>query len=69
VANGGDANAGRWLAQEVDMRQLYRELWGEPGGARLVEIALFCDTDQTGARSVAYFSSVRVNRKTGTVKE
>jgi len=62
VANGGDANAGRWLAQEVDMRALYRHLWGDPGGARLVEVALFCDTDQTRARSVAWFSGVRVNR-------
>ena len=34
-------------------------LWGSAAGVRLVELALFCDTDQTGAESVAYFSNVR----------
>jgi len=29
-------------------------------GANLQEVALFCDTDATGAQSVAYFSAVRV---------
>lgn len=62
AANGGDENAGRWHEERVDMRRLYREQWGEPRGARLVEIALFCDTDQTGAESVAYFSDVRVEQ-------
>ena len=31
-------------------------LW--PAGARLIEVALFCDTDETGSESVAYFSDV-----------
>jgi len=60
VANGGDQNAGLWHTERVDLRALYRELWGDPGGARLVEVALFCDTDETGAESVAWFETVRV---------
>jgi hypothetical protein len=62
VASGVGDPLGRWQARRVDMTELYRELWGDPTGARLQEIALFCDTDQTGAQSVAYFADVRVER-------
>jgi DUF3047 family protein len=62
VARGGDENAGRWHDEKVDLRALYRKQWGDPHGATLREVALFCDTDATGATSVAYFSSVRVQR-------
>lgn len=59
VARGGDENAGRWHDEQVDLRTLYRKQWGDPGGASLIEVALFCDTDATGAQSIAYFSTVR----------
>lgn len=62
VARGGDENAGRWHDERVDLRTLYRKQWGDPRGARLEEVALFCDTDATGARSVAYFSTLRLER-------
>jgi len=65
VANGGEANEGSWQPQEVDLREIHRELWGDPSGARLTEIALFCDTDQTGATTVAYFSDLRAERPAG----
>jgi len=63
VANGGAANVGRWHRQRVDLRDLYREVWGDPQGARLTEIALFCDTDETGAHSIAYFGPITVHRR------
>lgn len=62
VARGGDENAGRWHDEKIDLRVLYHKHWGDPNGASLQEVALFCDTDATGARSVAYFSTVRVER-------
>jgi hypothetical protein len=62
VARGGDENAGRWHDEKLDLRVLYRKHWGEARGASLQEVALFCDTDATGAQSVAYFSAVRVER-------
>lgn len=62
VARGGDENAGRWHDESVDLPTLYRKHWGDPRGASLLEVALFCDTDATGARSVAYFGAVRVER-------
>ena len=60
VARGGDENIGRWHDEQVDLRALYRQQWGDPSAANLIEVALFCDTDATGAQSVAYFSAVRV---------
>jgi len=63
VANGGDENAGRWQAERVDLSDLYSTLWQDPRGARLIAIALFCDTDDTGARSVAYFSDIRAETR------
>ena len=60
VANAGEENEGAWHPQDVDLRELYRVLWGDPTGVRLTELALFCDTDQTGAKSVAYFSHVQM---------
>ena len=62
VANAGNDNIGRWHHERVELGKLYREQWGEPRGARLVEIALFADTDQTGAESIAYFSDIRVEK-------
>ncbi len=62
VVNGGPENVGCWHDESVDLQALSRELWGDPQGARLVECAIFCDTDQTGAESIAYFSSVRLER-------
>ncbi len=62
VANSGRENTRRWQDERVDMTELYNELWGDAAGARLTDIALFCDTDGTGAKSIAYFSKVQVSR-------
>ncbi|MFQ5417301.1 MAG: DUF3047 domain-containing protein, partial [Myxococcota bacterium] len=62
VANGGRANEGRWHDETVDLREIYRELWGDPSGSRLVDIGLFADTDETGDTSVAYFADVHLER-------
>ncbi|MEN8142764.1 MAG: DUF3047 domain-containing protein [Thermodesulfobacteriota bacterium] len=59
TANGGDDNAGRWHRERVNLSELYSTLWGDAQGARLVDLALFCDTDQTGAKSIAYFADIR----------
>ncbi len=63
VANGGAANVGRWHRERVDLREIHRELWGDPIGVRLTELALFCDTDETGASSVAYFGPITVRQR------
>jgi hypothetical protein len=59
TANGGDENAGRWHHERVNLKDLYTTLWGNADGARLIALALFCDTDETGAQSTAYFADIR----------
>ena len=60
VANGGRENEGKWFSEQVDLAMLYTELWGSAEGVSLIELALFCDTDQTGGSSVAYFADVEL---------
>ena len=62
VANGGATNVGRWHHEVVDLAEIYRTLWGEPAGATLVDIGVFCDSDDTGASSVAYVADVQMAR-------
>lgn len=59
TANGGNDQTGRWHHERVSLKALYEELWGSAAGARLVEVALFCDSDETGAESLAYFANIR----------
>ena len=62
VVNGGNENTGKWFHEKVDLSALYRKLWGDPKGARLMVVAIFCDTDETGKESVVYFSNVRAEK-------
>lgn len=63
VANGGAENVGRWHPERVNLGEIYRDLLGDPAGVRLIEIALFCDTDETGASSIAYFGPIEVHQR------
>lgn len=63
VANGGADNVGRWHRERVDLMRIYRRLWPGTGGVRVTDIALFCDSDETGTSSVAYFADVRMKRR------
>jgi hypothetical protein len=62
VANGGAENIGRWHSETVDLRPIYRRLWPDGAPAHLVDIALFCDSDETHGETVAYFADVRLIR-------
>lgn len=67
VANGGQENVGRWHDERIDLAAIYRRLWPQDGNGsdaapHLVDIAIFCDSDETGARSIAYFTDVKVVR-------
>ena len=65
VADGDAENAGRWRDEEVDLLALHRRLWPDVPPGRLVEVAVFCDTDETGAGSVSYVADVRARRRSG----
>ena len=59
TANGGMENVGRWHAEEVNLAEIYRKIWGDAEGIRLVDIAIFCDSDETDGGSISYFAEVR----------
>ncbi len=65
VADGGDDRIGSWRTETVDLRPVYRHIWPDGAPARLVDIALFCDSDETRSSSVAYVADVRLIRADG----
>jgi Protein of unknown function (DUF3047) len=66
VANGGDARTGentkRWFAEKVNLMDLYRTATKRTDTPRLTNLAIFCDTDDTGGKSVAYFGKAELSR-------
>jgi hypothetical protein len=65
VANGLDENTGRWQSQSVDLLDIYRKVTGLQDKPRLKTIAIFCDSDNTGGHSVAYFTDVMMRKDNG----
>ena len=65
VADGGDENIGRWRDERVDLLAVYRHLWPGSPPPHLVDLALFCDSDDTGTASISYVAEVRVLRAAG----
>ena len=63
VANGLDENIGRWHHQQVDLLEIYRATSGMKDNPRVRMIAIFCDSDNTGGQSSAYFSDVKMLRR------
>ncbi len=63
VANGRDENTGKWQAQSVDLLDIYRTASGLHDKPRLKTIAIFCDSDNTGGHSVAYFTNVVMRKR------
>src|SRR5918996_696818 len=59
VANGGADNVGQWHRERIDLLAIYRHLWPGTGAARVVDIAIFCDSDDTATASIAYFADIR----------
>jgi len=62
VANGGAENVGSWQDEEINLLEIYREIWKDDTAASITDIALFCDTDETNSSSVAYFASVTLKQ-------
>lgn len=64
VANGGNDNVGQWHDEEINLLEIYREIWPEDDAApTITEIGLFCDSDETNDDSVAWFSYVHLLQK------
>jgi len=64
VADGGEAHVHQWRNETVDLATACRRIWPGDAVTRLTDIAVFCDSDETGGRTVAYFASIRLRRAT-----
>lgn len=62
VADGGNAHMRQWRDEAVDLGAASRLIWPDDRVTRLTDIALFCDSDDTGGRTVAYFGSIVLRR-------
>lgn len=62
VANGRDENVGRWHDEEVDLLSIYRTVTKRDDAPRVKLIAIFCDSDDTDSRSIAYVADVRLRQ-------
>jgi len=58
VAQTGNREVGRWVQEEVDLLAIYRKISERDDRPRTEVVALFCDTDDTGTSSVAYFGDI-----------
>lgn len=60
VVNGLPENVGTWHQQSVDLEALYRKLPNSGADPTLTVLGFFCDSDNTGGSTSAYFSDVRL---------
>lgn len=60
VANGLNANVGRWHSQTINLAELYKDIGGA-GKPVLTVLGFFCDSDNTGVESLAFFSDVTLS--------
>jgi len=43
--------------------RVYAEIWKDAAQAHLVDVAVFCDSDDTHTASISYFAYVRLERR------
>jgi hypothetical protein len=58
IADAGEERTGRWLDEKIDLGRVYGEIWKDATPAHLVDVAVFCDSDDTHTASVSYFARV-----------
>jgi hypothetical protein len=63
VADAGDERVGHWLDERIDLARINSEIWKDAAPAHLVDVAVFCDSDDTHTASISYFAYVRLERR------
>jgi hypothetical protein len=56
VADGSNENIRQRRSEEVDLREIYRHTWPDGVPAHRIDIAIFCDSDETHGHTVRYFA-------------
>jgi hypothetical protein len=49
--------------RRIDLARVYAQIWKNASPAHLVDIALFCDSEDTHTASISYFAYVRLERR------
>jgi hypothetical protein len=47
----------------IDLVRVYAEIWKDAAPAHVVDVAVFCDSDDTHTASISYFAYVRLERR------
>ena len=63
VAAAGEERTGRWLDEKIDLALVDAEIWKDAAPAHLVDVAIFCDSDDTHTASISYFDYVRLEQR------
>ena len=63
VADGGSENVGVWRDESVDLVQMYRDIAKRSDTPRLTFLGIFCDSDNTRTRTVAYTGKVQLQAR------
>jgi len=53
VADAGEDRVGRWIDERIDLAHIYAEIWKGAAPAHLVDVAVFCDSDDTHTGTAA----------------
>ena len=53
---------GNGEARRSTYEKVYRHIWPDGAPAHLIDIAIFCDSDETHGHTVSYFADVKLRR-------
>lgn len=62
VARGADAEKNLWYSETIDLAQLYRNTFLDAPDARITDIGIFCDSDDTNGETIAYVSTIALQK-------
>jgi hypothetical protein len=53
VADAGQDRVGHWIDERIDLAHIYAEIWKDVAPVHLVDVAVFCDSDDTHTGTAA----------------
>ena len=49
--------------EKIDLARIYAQIWKDAAPAHVVDVAVFCDSDDAHTASIRYFEYVRLERR------